>query len=91
MTGYMQDGCDSNEDRAFDFLVPAAFTVLGSVVSNVTRDMKLTAHLRGLECIYPYLCATTPSLWRDIKRKETLFTFLVTKIYVRIDKQANGI
>jgi hypothetical protein len=32
----MQDGCDPNEDLAFDFLVPAAATVLGSVVSKDT-------------------------------------------------------
>jgi hypothetical protein len=68
----MQDGCVSNEDMAFDFLVPAAATFLGSVVSKDTRDMKLTAHLRGLECIYPYLCATTTSPWCDIKHKENL-------------------
>jgi hypothetical protein len=69
VTGYMQDGRDSNEDLTFDFRIPAAATVLGSVVSNDTRDMKLTAPLRGLECIYPYLCAATTFPWRDIKHK----------------------
>lgn len=70
VTGYMQDGCDQNEDLAFDFIVPAAATILGSVVSKDTWDMKLTAHLRGLECIYPYLYAATTSPWCDIKQKE---------------------
>jgi hypothetical protein len=70
MTGCLQNGCDLNEDLAFDFLVPTVATVLGSVFSKDTRDMKLTAHLQGLECIYPYLCATTTSPWCDIKHKE---------------------
>jgi len=56
---------------AFDFIVPASATVLGSVVSKDTRDVKLTAHLRGVECIYPYLCAATTSPWRDINHKES--------------------
>jgi hypothetical protein len=40
----MQGGCDSNEDLAFHFLVPAAATGLGSVVSRNNKGMKLTAN-----------------------------------------------
>ena len=69
----MQDGCGQNEDLAFDFIFPAAATIVGSVVAKYSRDMKLTAHLRGLECICPYLCTATTSPWQHIakKRKQT--------------------